>query len=140
MATNRTTLKPVDLDADDVYDLDALHVEATRKPFRFKFGGEQFEMPGIIDIRALALLDVGNLHGFLSTVLGPDQWERLINVKAVLGPEHFEDLLGRYMGHLGLDLGKLLVSTGSSKSTGVPSKRTSPGTTGSRSRTSRTVR
>jgi len=121
--------------AEDVFDLDALAREATGEPFRFRFGGDEYELPASVDVRAVALLEKGQLYDFMRSLLGPDQWERMLASPARFDNRTFEALIGRYGDHLGMELGKSSGSTGSSGSTAPPSKRTSNGSTASSSLT-----
>lgn len=97
----------------DEFDLDAFVSEVTEEPFRFRFGGEQYELPARFDIRAVAALAAGRLDDALRMLLGVAQWERIQAVDAVLDERGLKALLDRYMAHSGVDLGEPLASTGS---------------------------
>jgi hypothetical protein len=113
----------------EVFDLDALARESAGEPFRFRFGGDDYELPASIDVRAVALLEKGQLHDFMSTLLGSEQWQRMLASPATFDNRVFEALIEGYGAHLGMELGKSSGSTGSSASTAAPSKPTSNGST-----------
>lgn len=114
---------------DDVFDLDALAAEADSTPFRFKFGGEEFEIPPMditwaaIDGSQLSHVDMFKL------LVGDEQWARITASKARLTEPLFVALLDKWMAHYGVTLGESRASRRSSKSTARPSKQTSSGTT-----------
>lgn len=120
----------------EVFDLDAVGNEADESPFTFRFGGQLFELPASPDMVAFAALAEGKLYSGLQAMLGPDQWEKMVGTKATFNLDKLTALMEQYTAHIGLSLGKSQASTSSSKSTAGQSRRTSSGTTGSRSRTS----
>jgi hypothetical protein len=127
-----------------MFDLDAVASEG--KPFQFKFGGEEYEFPPDLDLKLVALLgdlaesedpsqvDVATLMAVAKGLFGPEQWDRLEASPSRFGVRKLIELMNAYMKHMGVGLGELQASTGSSKSTVRPSKRTSNGSTKSRSR------
>lgn len=95
-----------------VYDLDAVIAEATpREPFRFKFGGEAYELPASPDLRAFAALTAERLDDGFRLLLGPDQWSRLQASDSVFDQTAFEHLIVAYQEHVGADLGESGAST-----------------------------
>lgn len=128
----------------DTFDLDALESEGT--PFRFTFGGERYEFPADLDFALIDLIeglsdeptkvDVTILTRLAKRLFGPEQWARVEASGASFGVVRLIGLMNAYQKHLGVSLGELQASAGSSKSTVRPSKRTSNGSTGSRSRRS----
>lgn len=117
------------------YNLDAIIVEATGEPYRFEFGGDVYEIHGRPDLRVASAFEDRRLGEALRLLLGPDQWARLQASPAKFGPEHLGALLDDYGKFLGAAPGESQASTGSSSSTGGPSKRTSKPRTTSRSST-----
>lgn len=112
------------------FDLDALVAErAPRKPFTFRFGGESYTLPAVVDVRAAAALSDGDLTTGLRYMLGAEQWERLAATEVTFDIEALNALLTRYGDHVGASVGESSASTGSSKSTGRRSKPTSNGST-----------
>lgn len=94
-----------DDDAID-FDLDAVLAESPRgTPFRFRFGGELYELPADPDLRALAALNAERLDEGFRMLLGATQWERMRASDTSFGNEAFEKLLVRYQKHVG-DLGE----------------------------------
>lgn len=124
----------------EVFDLDALDAEANGRLFEFRFGGELFTLPASPDMLAFAALAEGQLYSGLKLMLGDDQWQRMLAAKATFNAEKLAALMEQYLAHNGMSLGKSQGSTAPSKRTGPQSKRTSSGSTASRSRTSREVR
>lgn len=112
-------------------DLDALVDEGT--PFTFTFGGSEYILPPDPDIRAVAVLGEGDLHGFLRMLLGPDQWAELQASPKAFTSTRFKALITAYFDHTGVSLGELSGSAVPSKRTAGPSKRTSRASTASRS-------
>lgn len=128
----------------EMFDLDALESEGT--PFRFRFGGEDYEFPADLDFALIDLIgnldddptkvDISVLTRLARRLFGSEQWARVEASDASFGVVKLIGLMNAYQKHLGVSLGELQASTGSSKSTVRPSKRTSNGSTGSRSRRS----
>lgn len=101
---------------DEVFDLDALASEGV--PFRYRFGGEDYEMPLDIDLPTVAKLDHGDAEGALKAILGDEQWARMVASPHVFGVKSLMALLDAYAKHLGLEnLGGLFASTDSSPNT-----------------------
>lgn len=126
----------------EVFDLDALASETTDdegEPFPFRFGGESYELPPQFPMLALAAISAGELGDGLRILLGNDQWQRMLHAKATFNEKMLKALLEQYSAHVGSSLGESSASTGSSKSTGGPSKPISNGSTGSGSPTSSSV-
>jgi hypothetical protein len=119
--------------ADDIFDLDAVAAEGQDEPFRFRFGGEVYEMPPL-DLRQAAKLDDtgGSAVDMFRLLLGDEQWQRMEAAEARLTQPMFLELLDRYTKHTGIDLGESPASSRSSRSTAGRSKRISSGTTRSR--------
>jgi hypothetical protein len=113
----------------EVFDLDAVAREAAGEPFRFRFGGEDYELPSHVDIRAIAKLSIGQFYEALQLMLGDEQWQRMLAADAVFDDQTLRSLMEAYAAHSGTELGESSASTGSSRSTVRPSKRTSNGTT-----------
>lgn len=112
------------------FDLDALEVEQNSTPFEFTWAGEQFTIgAGGIDIRVTGLLHDGDWAGAVKMLMGDDEWQRLLGVKAgkPFQLEHAIALVNAYAEHLGTTVGKSSASSTSSKSTATRSKRTSNG-------------
>ena len=109
-----------------VFDLDAFAAEADaqREPFRFRFGGEDYELPGHIDFRFGLALEQGDGIGALRRMLG-DQWDRLVAAEATLTGPMARALIEKYLAHCGQTAGESSASSGSSASTARRSKRTS---------------
>lgn len=119
-----------------VYKVDAVEREATGKPWEFEFDGERYELPNDFDYRAAGMLTEGDMRGALAMLLGPEQWVRLEASPKVFGIRALGELLQTWCREIGVELGEFTASPPSSKKTVAPSKRTSNGTTASRSRTS----
>lgn len=122
------------------FDLDAVASEVTREPFEFTFGGETYTLSPTFDIRIVGHLTEGEVIEALRLTLGDEQWDQMQASETVLTSEQFKALFDAYMKHCGIDAGEASASTGSSRSTGRPSKRTSSGSTASSSRNSSRAR
>lgn len=131
-------------DDDDVFDVDALVAEAGRKPFRFKFGGETYVLPPSPPLKVVDALsgeqDPAAMTTAMILLMGPEQWRRLLASDANLDAPTMTAIMDKYAAHGGMTVPNLSGSTGPSKSTVQPSKRTSNGSTKSRSRGSQTAR
>jgi hypothetical protein len=102
----------------DPLDLDAIANDG--EPYRFKFGGEDYEMPPDIDLTSIALLDSGDPERALERLLGEEQWQRMVESPAAFGIRQLKALLQGYSQHLGMDsLGGSLASPGSSHNTAI---------------------
>jgi hypothetical protein len=119
-------------------NLDALDSEG--EPFPFEFGGEMYELPPQFDLRVGALFADEKPFEALELMLGPDQWRRLLAAPQTLTPNKLQALFAAWAEHSGITPGESSASTGSSGSTGRPSKPTSNGSTPRPSRGSVTVR
>lgn len=97
----------------DVFDLDAVVAEREpRPPFVFRFGGEEYSLPGSPDAIAFALLSKEETSADgLMRLLGPEQWERIQSATAVLDGPTFRTLVDAYVGHAGVDVGESAAST-----------------------------
>ena len=110
------------------FDLDALAAEAGGEPFRFTFGGEEYELPPRIDFRVGVALAEGDSVGAVRYMLG-EHWQRILDSEQTLDGHLAGELLKAYMEHSRTNVGESEASSRSSKSTARPSKRTSKGTT-----------
>jgi hypothetical protein len=103
------------------FDLDAAVAEAVAtaglEPFRFTFGGEDYELPPRMDIRALGSFTKGDVYDGLRLMLGPDQHERLLASPAVFSDDAFQKLIEAYAEHQGTTIPESAASTSSSLST-----------------------
>lgn len=117
----------------EVFDLDAVASEAgdaEREPFRFRFGGDEYEMPAEFDLLALAAITAGELGDGLRIMLGETQWSRMLRSGAKMDTARFKALFETYSAHVGgTTMGESSASTGSSVSTEGPSKPISNGST-----------
>lgn len=118
-----------EIGTDEIFDANALIVESDRKPFRFQFGGETFELPPKVDMLAASRMRKGDLDGALRKMLGEEQYERLDDLEEVFDEDVFEGVMDAWARHVGISPGKSRGSGGSSRNTGQRSKRTSRGTT-----------
>ncbi len=94
--------------SDDLFDLDAVANERADqlKPFRFRFGGETFEFPAVVDVRVGAELANDNLLAAVGRLLGDEQFERFQAVDTVLDHQALLALWQRYAEHIGASSGK----------------------------------
>jgi hypothetical protein len=118
----------------DVFDLDVLRREREQEPFRFRFGGEDFELPASPDVRAVAAWsaaakDESRFEDALKALLGADQWGRLVAVVDVFDMESFQALMGAYGEFTGAAVGESQASSPSSNRAARRSKPTSPART-----------
>lgn len=133
----------------ELFDLDAVYAETRTEPFRFKWAGEEWELPLFADIdwRALGLaneltaladtenmaeVDVSVLRRLFEFAFGPTQaarWDKVPQNTSAM-----TTLFGAWQSYSGTTLGESSASTDSSASTERPSKPTSTGTTRSGSR------
>lgn len=97
----------------EVFDLDAIANEATGEPFRFRFGGEDYELPPNIDMRVVAAMQSGRLDDALRQMLNTEQWARIQASTAVLNSQVLLALFERYSKHSGLSVGESSGSTSS---------------------------
>lgn len=118
----------------DVFNLDAVAAEAEgRPPFLFVFGGEEYELPGEVNMIAAGALSEGLIFKGLEWLLGPDQWVRMQDSETVLTDGMLSALFEKYQEHVGTTMGESPASTRSSLRAVKPSRRTSNGTTKRRS-------
>lgn len=99
------------------FNLDSLTAEArgedTAEPFRFRFGGEDYECPPRLDVRAMAAMTEGRIGDALRMLVGEDQWARIEKSPAPFDDRHLKALLNAYMTHQGGQPGESSASTGS---------------------------
>lgn len=109
----------------EVFDLDALAVEAEDEPFRFTFKGYEYEMPlaSQMDFRDQLSLEDATAGESLEIIMGTDQYERLIDAPITAGL--MEVLLNRWLDAQGLEPGKSRASSPRSAPSGGKSRRTS---------------
>jgi hypothetical protein len=112
-----------------VYRVEAVAREAMEQNWDFEFDGQVYVLPGDMDMRAAALLSVGDLEGGLRVLLGAVQWKRLCDSPLVFGSKQLMSLLEAYAADIGVDLGESVASSPSSNATATPSRPTSNGTT-----------
>ncbi len=93
------------------FDLDAIGAEATAEPFRFTFGGEEYELPPSIDMLAVPAMVAGDLLGGFRRLFTDEQWRRLQASPATLDLPKMLALLKRYADHSGVSLGEFGAST-----------------------------
>lgn len=121
-------------------DLQAMYAEVARLPYRFRWADRWWSLPHIADLDYRTQVKIEQfgddttleaVNDLFREIFGPeqaDEWDK------VTQPGPFLELLfGRWVKHSGRKPGEPSASTGSSPSTGRPSKRTSTGTTGSAS-------
>lgn len=114
----------------DVFDLDVLRREREQEPFRFRFGGEEFELPASPDVRAVAAwsaaaADDSRFEDALRTLLGQAQWVRLVAVEDVFDMASFQALMEAYGEFTGAAMGESQASSPSSNRAARRSKPTS---------------
>lgn len=90
----------------DIFDLDAFIAETTLEPFRFTFGGETYELPHSMDMRAAAALAAGRLDDAFRMMFTPTQWDRIQASPAVLDSHSLLKLIEAYAAHSGMTAGK----------------------------------
>ena len=90
----------------EVFDLDALAAEAKGEPFRFKFGGEEYELPPSVNIIAIAYAQEGKLGAALRALMTPEQWARLERAEATFDVRALGALFEAYGKHSGAQLGE----------------------------------
>lgn len=119
-----------------VYRLEGLTREADGDAWPFEFDGDRYLLPSDFDWRAAEAITSGDLERGLRQLLGDEQWERMCASERIFGVRELVNLLNAYCEAIGVDMGEFKASSGSSARTATPSKRTSNGSTASRSRTS----
>ncbi len=96
------------------FDLDKVAAEADGgEPFEFTFGGDLYQLPPRIDVRALGLLQAGRVLDALHALLGAEQTERLMAVDAVFDDRRFAALMEAYAEHQNTTVGESSASTNS---------------------------
>jgi hypothetical protein len=90
----------------DTYDLDAVIAEQDAPPFPFRFGGEDFHLPGSMDLRVVRLFSAGDPLAALEALLGAEQFARFDAVDRVFDDRAFKALLDQYGAHLGVGRGE----------------------------------
>lgn len=113
------------------FDLDALALEEAGEPFRFTFGGEDFEIAAHYDPRVFRRFAQGDLAGALLGMLGEEQFAKLDAIDKPFDERHLQALMEQWAEHFGTTAGEASASSSSSKSTGRPSRPTSSGSTDS---------
>jgi Fe-S-cluster formation regulator IscX/YfhJ len=116
-------------------DLSDLEAEAEGRPFVFGYGSGKYRLPSKFDMRAAALLGSDDPRApaqVLHIMLG-DQLDDFLDEPTVFSERMLERVLKGWSDHSGVDLGKLPGSSRSSRRAVKPSKRTSGGSTASRS-------
>lgn len=86
----------------EVFDLDALEADANKEPFRFRHGGEEFELPFDPDILTVDLFSTGQIAEPLRQLLGAEQYARLNANPATFGASKFMRLMEAYQKHIGV--------------------------------------
>jgi hypothetical protein len=122
-----------------VFDLDALEFVETTEPFVFKFGGEEFTIAAHYDPRIFRLARNGDLSSALERMIGKEQFDRLDQIDQPFDERHMDAVFNAWATHDVTTVGDAKASSSSSKSTGRPSKRTSNGSTTSRSQRSSSI-
>lgn len=93
-------------------DLDALAAEQDREPFRFVFGGEEYEIAAEVDILVGSLLKQRRNDDAMRRLLGDEQWERMHRSPAVLTMEKAQALVEGWLVHCGATMGESAASAG----------------------------
>lgn len=99
------------------FNLDAVEVEASGKPFVFTFGGEKYTIDAPPDVQGAAMLERGEVSAAMERLLGEEQWARIIASDEVLDGNRFAALFEAMGDHFGVDAGKSSGSSRSSKNT-----------------------
>lgn len=120
---------------DDVFDLDAYVAEHRKDPYKFRYGGQDFELPHAQDTdwRVLEVADQGDVEAIQTLFrrgMGPEQWQRFEELPQPAGA--MGELFRRWQAHAGTKSGESPASPSSSGSTARPSKRRSAATTPAR--------
>jgi len=121
--------------SDDVFDLDAYVAEHRKDPYRFRYGGQDFELPHAQDTdwRVMEAADQGDVEAIRTLFrlgLGAEQWARFEQLPQPAGA--MGELFRRWQAHSGTKPGESPASPSSSESTARPSKRRSAATTPAR--------
>ncbi len=120
---------------EDVFDLDAYVAEHRKTPYRFRYGGQDFELPHAQDTdwrvaEAADQDDVDAIQTLFRRGMGPEQWARFEQLPQPAGA--MGELFRRWQAHSGTTPGESPASPSSSESTAGPSTRRSAGTTRAR--------
>jgi hypothetical protein len=115
----------------ETFDLDKVIAEEQgAEPFVFTFDGEDYELPGVMDVRVIAKISEGDLAGGLRLLIGDEPWQQIQESPQVLSMIALSALFDAYAKHTGVDgLGESSGSVRSLNRAARRSKRTSPGTT-----------
>lgn len=118
------------------FDLDRWYDSNRGTPYRFRWGGQVWELPHprdlpvpLIDLVDSDDLDLGRVRDALVSAFGADQWARL-NKTRPFPTSALPELFTRWMAHGGVDVGESSSSADSSPSTVEHSPRTSAVSTG----------
>lgn len=116
---------------EDVFDADALIDESEWKPFPFRLKGEIHELPHAASLTARQqfAIDSGDFAEVL-TEIAPEAADALLDAPG----DVLLKVIEQWSAHAGIKPGESSASGSSSSATRRPSKRTSRGTTASRSR------
>lgn len=85
----------------EVFDLDAFEVEG--EPFRFRHGGQDYELPPDIDLTTVRVLDSGDVERVFERLLGEDVWKAISEGETRFGVKKLLALLDAYTKHLGVE-------------------------------------
>jgi hypothetical protein len=122
--------------SQDVFDLDAYVAEHRQEPYRFRYGGQQWELPHAADTdwRVIEAADQGDVEAIRTLFrrgMGPEQWARFEELPQPAKP--MGELFRRWQAHSGVRPGESPASPGSSESTAGPLTPPSTTTTASAS-------
>lgn len=120
----------------DIFDLDAYVAEHRKAPYRFRYGGQMWELPHAADTdwRVNEAADQGDVEAIRTLFrrgMGPEQWERFEELPQPSGG--MGELFRRWQAHWGVKPGESPASPASSESTAGPSTPPSTTTTASAS-------
>lgn len=156
MTDPRNDITDIDVEkfeTDEGLDLQRLHAETRRKPYRFRWADRWWELPHVQDLpdtifdafgdltrvadaddeQDLSTDDIDTVRKALSSAFGKRQWAQIQEAEPIPLSAQFL-LFNRWMKWSGAEPGESSSSNGSSGSTAEPSKRTSrSSTTGSTS-------
>lgn len=79
------------------------------EPFRFRFGGQDFQFPNDPDVVVWELLAANQLQSFLAVLLGDDDYKRMDEIPtavASMTKERLTALIEGYQKHLGMEAPK----------------------------------
>lgn len=118
------------------FNLDRWIEEQDGKPFEFTFAGEGYTCPWGIDFRLVIIASRGKpeeIEQAFVSMLGADQWLRLMSADTHLPFPAMLKLLEQYAAQSGISLGESLASPSSSPTKATRSRPTSSGSTKSTS-------